>query len=80
MNVVMFTPALKISAIGRMATLVIRSLVELGHQLRLDVVAVGAADDAAEARLKELGCDYFQSDHKAPALDALDFVKRYGLG
>ena len=67
-------------ASGPQSGRIVQALVELGHQLRLDVVAVGAADDAAEARLKELGCDYFQSDHKAPALDALDFVKRYGLG
>jgi glycosyltransferase involved in cell wall biosynthesis len=33
MNIVMFTPALKTSAIGRMAVLVVRALVELGHQV-----------------------------------------------
>jgi glycosyltransferase involved in cell wall biosynthesis len=33
MNVVMFTPALKTSAIGRMANLVVRALVELGHHV-----------------------------------------------
>jgi predicted signal transduction protein with EAL and GGDEF domain len=58
---------------------IMQSLVELGHNLRLDVFAVGAADEAAEAKLKELGCDYVQSDSKAPPLDAQEFVKRYGL-
>jgi predicted signal transduction protein with EAL and GGDEF domain len=56
-----------------------QSLVELGHHLNLDVFAVGAADEAAEARLKEIGCDYAQSDRKAPPLEAQEFVKRYGL-
>jgi predicted signal transduction protein with EAL and GGDEF domain len=56
-----------------------QSLVELGHHLKLDVFAVGAADDQAEARLKEIGCDYAQSDRKAPPLEAAEFVKRYAL-
>jgi len=55
-----------------------QSLVELGHHLKLDVFAVGVAGEAAEARLKEIGCDYAQSDRKAPPLEAQEFVKRYG--
>lgn len=55
-----------------------QSLVELGHHLKLDVFAVGAADAAAEANLKEIGCDYSQSDRKAPPLEAAQFVARYG--
>ena len=56
-----------------------QSLVELGHHLKLGVFAVGAADEAAEARLKEIGCDYAQSDRRGPPLEAQEFVKRYGL-
>ena len=58
---------------------IMRTLVELGHHLKLDVVAIGAADDAAENCLKDIGCDYTQSDRRASPLDALDFVKHYGL-
>ena len=58
---------------------ILQSLIELAHHLRLDVVAVGAADDAAAGRLKELGCDYMQADFKGPALDAQGFVARFGF-
>jgi EAL domain-containing protein (putative c-di-GMP-specific phosphodiesterase class I) len=57
-----------------------QSLIELAHQLKLDVVAFGVADEAAEARLKDLGCDYLQADYKGPALDPAGFVARFGLG
>lgn len=59
---------------------ILQSLIELAHHLRLDVVAVGVADDAAAARLKELGCDYMQADYKGPALDPSGFVARFGFG
>ncbi|MDP2821549.1 MAG: EAL domain-containing protein [Sulfuritalea sp.] len=58
---------------------VLQSIIELAHHLRLDVVAVGVADDAAAARLKELGCDYMQADYKGPALDPKEFVERFGF-
>jgi len=58
---------------------ILQSLIELAHHLRLDVVAVGVADDAAAGRLKELGCDYMQADYRGPALDPKGFVERYGL-
>jgi len=58
---------------------ILQSLIELAHHLRLDVVAVGVADDAAATRLKELGCDYMQADFKGPALDAEGFVARFGF-
>ena len=57
---------------------ILGSLLELSHQLGLDVVASGVADEAAAARLKALGCDYMQADFKGPALDAKGFVARYG--
>ena len=59
---------------------ILQSLIELAHHLKLDVVAVGAADDAAAARLKDLGCDYMQADYKGPALDPKGFVDRFGVG
>ena len=58
---------------------ILQAVVEMGHQMRLDVMAVGAGDEAVEAKLKEVGCDYIQSDHKGPALVAAKFVERYGL-
>ena len=58
---------------------ILQSIIELAHHLRLDVVAVGVADDAAATRLKELGCDYMQADYKGPALDPEKFVERFGF-
>lgn len=56
---------------------VLRALVELAHQLKLDVIVVGAADEAAAARLQGMGCDFMQADYRGPAVDAEDFVARY---
>ena len=56
---------------------VLRSLVELVHQLKLDVIAVGVADEASAARLAELGCDFMQADFKGPPVDAEGFVARF---
>ena len=58
---------------------ILQSIIELAHHLKLAVVAVGVADDAAAARLKELGCDYMQADYKGPALDPGKFVERFGF-
>jgi len=57
---------------------VLKPLIELAHQLKLAVVAVGVADDAAAGRLKELRCDYIQADFKGAALDAEGFVAKFG--
>lgn len=56
---------------------VLRSLVELVHHLKLDVVAIGVADEAAAARLLELGCDFMQADFKGPPVEAEEFVARF---
>ncbi|MGP1677164.1 MAG: EAL domain-containing protein [Burkholderiales bacterium] len=56
---------------------VLRSLIELVHHLKLDVVAIGVADDATAARLLELGCDFMQADFKGPPVEAEEFVARY---
>ena len=58
---------------------ILQSIIELAHHLRLDVVALGVADDAAATRFKELGCDTLQADYRGPALDPKSFVQRYGL-
>ncbi|KAF0166896.1 MAG: phospholipase A2 family protein [Rhodocyclaceae bacterium] len=58
---------------------ILQSIIELAHHLRLEVVAVGVADDASATRLKELGCDYMQADYKGPALDPKQFVERIGF-
>ncbi|MDR7302428.1 diguanylate cyclase (GGDEF)-like protein [Haloactinomyces albus] len=39
---------------------VVRSIVELGHSLRLQVVAEGVEDDAARDKLVQMGCDTAQ--------------------
>jgi EAL domain-containing protein (putative c-di-GMP-specific phosphodiesterase class I) len=58
---------------------ILQSIIELAHFLRLAVVAVGVADEAAAARLKELGCDYMQADFKSPAVAPQGFVERFGF-
>ncbi len=58
---------------------ILQSIVELAHHLKLDIVAVGVADEAAGVRLKELGCDYMQADYKGPALAPRKFVERFGF-
>ena len=56
---------------------VLRSLIELVHGLKLDVIAFAVADEAAAAKLVELGCDFMQADFKGPPLDAEGFVSRF---
>lgn len=56
---------------------VLRSLIELAHQLELEVIAFGVQDDAAAARLAQLGCDFMQADFKGPPADPEEFVVRY---
>ena len=64
---------------GAKSERILQSFIELAHQLRLAVVAVGVADDAEAARLKELRCDFMQADFKGPALAPADFVARFGF-
>ena len=56
---------------------VLRSLIELAHQLELEVVACGVQDDAAAARLTQLGCDFMQGDFRGPPVDPEEFVVRF---
>jgi diguanylate cyclase (GGDEF)-like protein len=74
---------LDLSAANDLASLpkterIVQSLIELAHHLKLDVIATGVASEAMEARLKELGCDFMQSDYRGPPMDPGGFVKRYG--
>ncbi len=57
---------------------IVRSLVELAHQLRLDVCATSVSDPALAERLRTLNCDYAQGSYKGPAVAAERFVERYG--
>ena len=59
---------------------ILKAVIDLAHQVRLGVLAVGVPDDAAAERLKALGCDYLQAEFRAPAVDPLAFVERYGVG
>jgi diguanylate cyclase len=56
---------------------VLQSLVELAHRLELEVIAFGARDEAAAARLAQLGCDFMQADFKGPPVDPEEFVARF---
>jgi diguanylate cyclase (GGDEF)-like protein len=58
---------------------ILHALIDLAHQLRLGVLAVGAVDEQAAATLKALGCDYMQADFKGPAVSPKAFVERYGF-
>ena len=58
---------------------VLKAIIELAHQVRLSVLAIGVTDEAAAARLKALGCDFMQADSKGPAGGPKAFVERYGF-
>lgn len=58
---------------------ILRSLIDLAHQLRLGVLATDVGNEAAAAQLKGLGCDYMQADFKGPAVEPKIFVERYGF-
>jgi diguanylate cyclase len=56
---------------------VFRSLIELAHHLELEIIAFGVQDDAAAARLAELGCDFMQADFRSPPVNPEEFVARF---
>jgi len=62
-------------AMGRDASCatIVRSMIELGHNLGLRVVAEGVEDVAAIARLRRLGCEYAQGFHFGAAMVAGEF-------
>jgi diguanylate cyclase (GGDEF)-like protein len=51
-------------------SLIVRSTIELGHNLGLEVVAEGVEDRASLAELERLGCDLVQGYHLSPPLSA----------
>ena len=40
--------------------MIVRSIIDLGANLSLDVVAEGVEDEQARAQLRAMGCDYAQ--------------------
>lgn len=57
---------------------VVRSLIDLAHGFKLEVVADGVENEALAARLRELGCDYMMGSHVGPPLDSAGFIKAFG--
>jgi len=55
-----------------------RSLIELAHRLRLEVVACGVGGEESAACLKELGCDYMQGAHVSAPLDTIGLIRKFG--
>ncbi|MFN8052048.1 MAG: bifunctional diguanylate cyclase/phosphodiesterase [Acidimicrobiales bacterium] len=49
----------------REAAVMVRSMIDLGHNLGLLVVAEGVEDAATAARLSQMGCDFLQGFHVA---------------
>ena len=54
---------------------IVRAIIEMAHCLDMEVVAEGIEDLATLNRLTELGCDFGQGYHWAPALPADEFVR-----
>ncbi|HEX5092711.1 MAG TPA: bifunctional diguanylate cyclase/phosphodiesterase [Burkholderiales bacterium] len=55
----------------------VRTLTELAHRLKLEVLVAGVDDAACAAALKPLGCDLLQGRHLGAPLDAAGFVRQY---
>lgn len=54
---------------------IVRTIVGLARPFHLSVVAEGVEDGATLAALAEMGCDYAQGFHFAPALPQRDFLE-----
>jgi len=54
---------------------IVRSAVELGHALRLQVVAEGVEDQETYDILRTLGCDFAQGNYISYPLPALEFAR-----
>ena len=61
-------------AVNHNDAVIVRSTVELGHNLGLKVVAEGAEDQAAWDKLKGLGCDSAQGYYMSRPLPTKDFM------
>jgi EAL domain-containing protein (putative c-di-GMP-specific phosphodiesterase class I) len=53
---------------------IVRSTINLGHELSLEVVAEGVEDDLTLRRLANLGCDRAQGYHLSRPLPSDQFV------
>jgi diguanylate cyclase (GGDEF)-like protein len=60
--------------------IIVRSTINLGHDLGLQVVAEGVEDEATLTRLADLGCDLAQGYHFSKPLPSRDFDAFIGLG
>ena len=56
-------------------TAIVRSVVELAHALRLDVIAEGVEDERTADRLRELGAEYLQGFGISRPLSASDVTR-----
>jgi predicted signal transduction protein with EAL and GGDEF domain len=71
-----------LAAVGNVAEVpqklaLVRSLIDLAHELKLEVVVAGVEDEATTARLKQLRCDLAQGPAIGAPLDAAAFVKQH---
>ena len=57
---------------------IVRSAIDLGHNLGLKVVAEGVENQQAWDRLKAMGCDAAQGYHMSKPLPAQQFLQWYG--
>ena len=54
--------------------MIVRSIIDLGHNLGLTVVAEGVEDDATLQTLKRLGCDLVQGYAESRPLPPLELA------
>ena len=71
-----------LAAVGNVAEVpqklaLVRSLIALAHELKLEVVVAGVEDEATKTLLKELRCDLAQGAAIGAPLDAAEFVKQH---
>ncbi|MEX2240099.1 MAG: GGDEF domain-containing phosphodiesterase, partial [Burkholderiales bacterium] len=55
----------------------VRSLVELAHRLKMEVLVASVEDEETEARLKPLGCDLMQGAVIGKPLETLEFIRKF---
>ena len=55
------------------SAVIVRSAIELGHNLGLRVVAEGVEDGATQLALTDMGCDLLQGYHVCRPVPAADF-------
>jgi EAL domain-containing protein (putative c-di-GMP-specific phosphodiesterase class I) len=54
---------------------VVRSVIELAHALKMDVIAEGVEDDETADRLAALGAEYLQGYYVSKPLPAADLIQ-----